>query len=80
MIIVQFLTPHVLKCMRVGDVKNVFFWPLGSFHSECSSYDKKLFENPRRTSLVFVGSKLGVSNVRFIGKYLGLFQKKIFYE
>ena len=70
--------PACIKMYENWGCKNVFFWPLGSFHSDCSRYDKQLFENQRKTPLVFIGSKRGVSNIRFIGKYLGLFQKTAF--
>lgn len=55
--------------------KNVFFWPLGSF-SYVDGADKDPVDwSERSVPLVFIGSKRGVTNVRYIGKYLGLYRK-----
>jgi len=58
--------------------KNTFFWPLGSFYY--SDEPDEVISGPseieRDIPLLFIGSKFGVTNIRFIGKYLGLYKKK----
>lgn len=74
--------PACIDMYRDWGCKNVFFWPLGAFHylcdSEYSMPDSS--ENMRDVPLVFIGSKLGVPSIRYIGKYLGLYKKKHFFR
>jgi hypothetical protein len=65
---------------RQWGCKQVFFWPLGALHFEDQ------FNNPdflgegleRDIPIIFIGSKFGVTNIRYIGKFLGLYRKKGF--
>ena len=72
--------PACIDIYREWGCKQVFFWPLGALHFEDQ------FNNPdflgedleRDIPIIFIGSKLGVTNIRFIGKFLGLYRKKGF--
>jgi spore maturation protein CgeB len=72
--------PTCIDMYRKWGCKQVFFWPLGAFHFEDS------FNNPqylgknhdRDIPIIFIGSKVGVSNIRYIGSLLGLYRKKGF--
>ncbi len=67
--------PACLDSYRKWGCANVFFWPLGAFH-----YDEQLasFDGPRDVPIVFVGSKTGVTKVRYVGRFLGLYNKTRF--
>lgn len=71
--------PACIPMYRDWGCRHVFFWPLGSF-----SYDDEQMSSvptdpvDRPIPLVFVGSRRGVSNVRFIGRMFGLYQKTRF--
>jgi hypothetical protein len=70
--------PACIEMYRSWGCRNVFFWPLGSFSYEENGIDtdNTLPYTQRSVPLVFIGSKLGVPSVRFLGKYLGLYRKK----
>lgn len=70
--------PTALSMYRQWGCQRVFFWPLGAFHYDDQVHREIKIDQIRDLPLVFVGSKLGVTNVRFIGKYLGLYRKKKF--
>ena len=73
--------PSCIDMYKSWGCKNVFFWPLGAFYYLCDSEYSipDLSENMRDVPLVFIGSKLGVPIIRYIGKYLGLYKKKRFF-
>lgn len=71
--------PACIAMYESWGCRDTFFWPLGSFSYEDDDSAPPPPESADRdVPLVFIGSKLGVTNVRFIGKYLGLYQKTRF--
>jgi spore maturation protein CgeB len=72
--------PACIEMYKSWGCKEVFFWPLGALHFEDGCEFNSTGETKRDVAVVFVGSKLGIPRVRFIGKYLGLYRKKAFME
>jgi Glycosyl transferases group 1 len=74
--------PSCIETYKSWGCKNTFFWPLGSFsYLGQADYDTLLPANGERdVPLIFIGSKFGSTNLRYIGKYLKLFKKKRFME
>jgi Glycosyl transferases group 1 len=70
--------PACIEMYREWGCRNTFFWPLGSFSYIDGSGDSLVRWSERNVPLVFIGSKRGVTNVRYIGKYLGLYRKTRF--
>jgi spore maturation protein CgeB len=60
--------------------KRVFFWPLGSSFPDESHPTTLARHAEREIPLVFVGSKFGVSTLRYIGRLLGLYKRRRFME
>jgi len=58
--------------------ENTFFWPIGSYSYIEGEASVDVAPRERDIPLVFIGSKLGATNVRYIGRYLGLYRKKAF--
>ena len=74
--------PACIEMYKAWGCKNVFFWPLGAFHHDdqiASNYDNRI-NDTRDIPLVFIGSKFGATSIRIIGKYLGLYKKKQFFN
>lgn len=74
--------PACIEMYQAWGCRNTFFWPLGSFNWLDEAEDATLdpMERERTIPLIFIGSKNGVTNVRYFGKYLGLYKKKRFFE
>ena len=72
--------PSCVNMYREWGCKNVFFWPLGAFHfnDRLNSTNILREDYERNIPLIFIGSKTGVTNIRFIGKYLNLYRKQGF--
>lgn len=68
--------PACIDMYKSWGCRNVFFWPLGALHYIDGVHEELAKRGSRDVPLSFVGSKLGVPTVRFIGKYLGLYRKK----
>jgi spore maturation protein CgeB len=68
--------PACLEMYKKWGCRQVFFWPLGAFHYDEHAKDDEGIS--RDIPIVFVGSKLGVPSVRYVGRYLGLYKKKAF--
>ena len=70
--------PACVEMYKAWGCSNTFFWPLGalSYADGSDASAGRLRFADRDIPLVFIGSKLGVPSVRFIGKYLGLYRKK----
>lgn len=67
--------PACMDMYKSWGVKKVFFWPLGAFHYQEEQKDL-LQEQKRDIPLIYIGSKYGITNIRFIGNFLGLHKKK----
>jgi spore maturation protein CgeB len=71
--------PACIDMYKTWGCEKVFFWPLGAMH-----FDEKYIQNEslinseyqRIIPLIFIGSKYGVTNRRFIDKLLGIHNKK----
>lgn len=73
--------PACIDMYNSWGCKNVFFWPLGGFHFDYKRDEMHIDDVlDRKIPLVYIGSKLGVSNIRYIGRFLGLYQKKMFFN
>ena len=72
--------PACIDMYRNWGCKNTFFWPLGSFcfDEEFGAQTSPSAPIERDVPLIFIGSKMGVSKVRFIGRLLGLYKKSEF--
>lgn len=70
--------PSCIEMYKTWGCENVFFWPIGSYLAD--DVTSTNFFSSRDIPLVFIGSKYGVSNVRFIGDFFGLYQKKYFFN
>jgi hypothetical protein len=70
--------PACIGMYRKWGCRNVFFWPLGSFSYVDGSMTTVPAWDERDIPLVFIGSKKGVTNIRYFGKYLGLYRKTAF--
>ena len=70
--------PSCIEMYKSWGCENVFFWPIGSYLDSVAA-STKIFSS-RDIPLVFIGSKYGVSNVRYIGDFFGLYQKKYFFN
>lgn len=70
--------PACIGMYREWGCRNVFFWPLGSFSYVDGSMATVPKWEERQIPLVFIGSRKGVTNIRYIGKYLGLYKKTRF--
>lgn len=68
--------PACIDMYKSWGCKNVFFWPLGAFHYVDGVHSELATRAVRDVPVSFVGSKLGIPSVRFVGKYLGLYRKK----
>jgi spore maturation protein CgeB len=60
--------------------RNVFFWPLGSSFPDEVIDSFGIKNSQRDVELVFVGTKAGVTSVRFVGRLLGLYKRRRFME
>ncbi len=68
--------PACLEMYKQWGCEKVSFWPLGAFHYEENRPSPE--GAARDIPIVFVGSKLGVTSVRYVGRYLSLYTKKAF--
>jgi hypothetical protein len=69
--------PTCIDLYRSWGCRHVFFWPIGAFNYVDGSDNSPggLPFSERDIPVLFIGSKLGVPKIRFIGKYLNLFVK-----
>jgi hypothetical protein len=65
--------PTSINTYKSWGCKRVFFWPLGAFH-----YNDNFINLNKNIPLIFIGSKNGVTNIRYIGRFLGLYRKTSF--
>ena len=60
--------------------RRVFFWPLGSSFPDEVIHSFDIDNSQRDIDLVFAGSKLGVTSVRYLGRLFGLYRRRRFME
>lgn len=70
--------PACIDMYKSWGGKEVFFWPLGAFHYQEEQQVNLSLGAERDIPLIYIGSKYGVANMRFIGRFLGLYKKKKF--
>jgi spore maturation protein CgeB len=69
-----------LDMYRAWGCRRVFFWPLGSSFPDEALPSGFVEHAQRDVDIVFVGSKYGVTSVRFVGALFGLYKRRRFME